>query len=129
MPTDAANLQHSWPDGIDWVVTLAYIGLIIGVLAAGYACMVLDLRAYLRSLRRALVLVTQYRFDLPAWAQKDRPRCIEALGLTLPCTADEVLAAYRLKVKMVHPDLGGDAREFMRLQQHFEQAMALVTKE
>jgi hypothetical protein len=129
MPNDPVNLHHSWPDGFDWIVTLGYIGLILGVLAAGYACMVLDIRAYLRSLRRALVLVTQYRFDLPAWAQKDRPRCIEALGLTLPCTAEEVLAAYRLQVKTVHPDLGGDAREFMRLQRYFEQAMALVAKE
>ena len=121
-------LVHTWPDGIDWVVTAAYFALIVGVAVAGYACMVLDIRAYLRSLRRTLVLITHYRMDLPDWIRKDKPRCIEALGLTLPCTTDEVLSAYRTKVKDVHPDRGGDSREFLRLQQHFEQAMALADK-
>lgn len=121
-------LKHEWPDGIDWVVTVAYLALIVGVLVVGYVGMALDIRAYLRSLRRALVVVSQYRLDLPSWILKDRPRCIQALGLTLPCTTDEVLAAYRTKVKSVHPDLGGDSREFLRLQEHFEQAMALAEK-
>jgi hypothetical protein len=31
-------------------------------------------------------------------------------------------------VKRLHPDRGGDRREFLRLQAHFEQAMALVSK-
>ena len=121
-------LVHPWPDGIDWVVTAAYFALIVGVAVAGYACMVIDIRAYLRSLRRTLVLITHYRMDLPDWIRKDKPRCIEALGLTLPCTTDEVLSAYRTKVKDVHPDRGGDSREFLRLQQHFEQAMLLADK-
>ncbi len=123
----AAN-QHAWPDGIDWVVTIAYLVLILGVLIGGYVGMALDIRAYLRSLRRAMVVITQYRMELPAWIRNDKPRCIEALGLTLPCTTDQVLAAYREKVKAVHPDLGGDNRDFLRLQQHFEQAMSLADK-
>jgi hypothetical protein len=122
------TLVHPWPDGFDWVVTVAYLALIVGIVVAGYACMVLDIRAYLRSLRRALVLITHYRMDLPDWIRKDKPRCIEALGLTLPCTTDEVLTAYRTKVKEVHPDRGGDSREFLRLQQYFEQAMTLADK-
>src|SRR3954464_9673470 len=122
------TLVHPWPDGIDWVVTAAYFALIVGVVFAGYACMVLDIRAYLRSLRRALVLITHYRMDLPDWVRKDKPRCIQALGLKLPCTTDEVLSAYRTKVKEVHPDRGGDSREFLRLQQYFEQAMTLADK-
>jgi hypothetical protein len=122
----AANSVHDWPDGFDWVVTAAYFALIVGVVLAGYVCMALDIRAYLRSLRRALVVISQYRMDLPDWIRRDRPRCIQALGLTLPCTTDEVLAAYRAKVKCVHPDRGGDSREFLRLQEHFEQAMSLA---
>jgi curved DNA-binding protein CbpA len=51
-----------------------------------------------------------------------------ALGLTLPCTADDIRAAYRRKVKKLHPDRGGDRRQFLRLQAHFEQAMGLVEK-
>src|ERR1700759_5361906 len=93
------TLVHSWPDGIDSLVTVAYLALIVGIVVAGYACMVLDIRAYLRSLRRALVLISHSRMDLPDWIRKNKPRCIEALGLTLPCTTDEVLTAYRTKVK------------------------------
>lgn len=125
----SATLEHAWPDGIDWILTAAYLGSIIAVLIAGYVCMAIDIRDYLRSLRRALVVISEYRMELPDWIRKDRPRCIQALGLTLPCTTDEVLSAYRRKVKRVHPDRGGDCREFLRLQEHFEQAMALAGKE
>ena len=124
----AADLEHVWPDGIDWIVTATYFASIVGAVIAGYVCMALDIRAYLRSLRRALVVISHYRMDLPDWVRKDRPRCIQALGLTLPCTTDEVLTAYRAKVKSVHPDRGGDGREFLRLQEHFEQAMSLADK-
>jgi hypothetical protein len=124
---DAATVTSAWPaDGVDLFAGVGYIAFILGVLVAGYACMVLDIRAYLRSLRRALVLVSHYRMELPAWVRRDSPRCITALGLKLPCTADDVLAAYRQKVKLLHPDRGGNRRDFLQLQQHFEQAMAVV---
>lgn len=123
---DSAAL--SWPDGFDWSVTAGYLALAFGLSLLGYVCMALDIRAYLRSLRRALVLITHYRVELPDWVRRDTPRCILALGLTMPCTAEEVLAAYRRKVKRLHPDRGGDRREFLRLQTHFEQAMALLSK-
>ena len=118
----------SWPDGIDGTVTAAYLATAFGLAALGYLCMVLDFRAYLRSLRRALVVVSNYRPELPAWVRRDTPRCIVAVGLTLPCTADDVLAAYRRKVKKLHSDRGGDRREFLRLQAHFEQALALLAE-
>jgi hypothetical protein len=121
-------LSPAWPDGIDWPVTLAYLAVAFGLAVLGYVCMALDIRAYLRSLRRALVLISHYRVEMPDWVRRDTPRCILALGLTMPCTAEEVLAAYRRKVKRLHPDRGGDRREFLRLQAHFEQAMALVSK-
>ena len=126
----AANPSfHNWPDGIDWIVTAGYFGFIFGLSAAAYFSMGLHFRAYLRSLRRTLVLVSHYRIELPEWVRKDRPRCIQALGLTLPCTTEDVLSAYRRSVKLLHPDRGGDCREFLRLQVHFQQAMALATKE
>ena len=123
---DADTVAHSWPDGLDATVTVGYIALVLGLPILGYVCMALDIRAYLRSLRRALVLVSHYRVELPAWVRRDTPRCIQALGLKLPCTADDVLAAYRQKVKVMHPDRGGNRRDFLKLQQHFEQAMGLV---
>jgi hypothetical protein len=116
----------SWPDGIDGMVTLAFLAAAFGLVALGYVCMALDVRAYLRSLRRALVVISHYRVELPDWVRRDTPRCILALGLTMPCTSEEVLAAYRRKVKRLHPDRGGDRRQFLQLQAHFEQAMALV---
>jgi hypothetical protein len=116
----------SWPDTIDGSLTVGYLALAFGLAILGYVCMVLDVRAYLRSLRRALVVISNYRPELPEWVRRDTPRCILALGLTLPCTVDDVLVAYRRKVKKLHPDRGGNRREFLRLQAHFEQAMALL---
>ncbi|HVT29756.1 MAG TPA: J domain-containing protein [Lacipirellulaceae bacterium] len=120
---------HFWPDGVDWTVTASYLALIVAVAVVAYVSMSLHIRDYLRSLRRALVVISHYRLDLPEWVRKDRPRCLQELGLSLPCTSEDVLVAYRRKVKLLHPDRGGDTREFLRLQAYFEQAMTLVTKE
>jgi hypothetical protein len=129
LSSDAATLSHSWPDGLDATVTAGYLALALGLPILGYVCMALDIRAYLRSLRRALVLVSHFQLEMPDWVCRDTPRCIQALGLVLPCTTDDVLAAYRRKVKVLHPDRGGNRQEFLRLQRHFEQAIGLVTKE
>jgi hypothetical protein len=124
----AASAHLTWPDRIDGTVTAAFFSIAFGLAALGYCAMVIDFRAYLRSLRRALVVVSNYRPDLPAWVRRDTPRCVLALGLTLPCTAEDILAAYRRKVKKLHPDRGGDRRQFLQLQLHFEQALALVSE-
>lgn len=118
-----ATATHPWPDGIDWTITAGYFALMFGVAAAAYISMSLHIRDYLRSLRRALVLISHYRLELPDWIRRDKPRCIQALGLTLPCTTGDILSAYRREVKLLHPDRGGDYRDFLRLQEHFEQAM------
>ena len=114
------------PDGIDWSITVTYLSVAFGLVALGYVCLALDIRAYLRSLRRVLMVVTGYSVELPEWVRKDTPRCILALGLTLPCSSADILSAYRGKVKRLHPDVGGDRREFLRLQAHFEQAMQFI---
>jgi hypothetical protein len=121
-----AASSHIWPDSFDLAITVTYLLLMIGVVAAGLSSMSLHFRDYLRSLRRTLVVISQYRLELPEWIRRHRPRCIETLGLSLPCTSGEVLAAYRRKVKRLHPDLGGDTKEFLQLQEHFQQAMALA---
>ena len=38
-----------------------------------------------------------------------------ALGLSWPCTEEEVRASFRRKVREVHPDTGGTAEGFVRL--------------
>ena len=125
---NATPPTENLPDGLDWTISVVYLAFTFGLAALGYVCMVLDIRAYLRSLRRALVVITGYRVELPEWVRKDTPRCILALGLTLPCTSADILAAYRRKVKTMHPDVGGNRREFMRLQAHFEQAMSFIAE-
>jgi hypothetical protein len=122
----ATGVHRDWPDRFDWPILIGYLATIVVLPALGYLAMAADFRAYLRSLRRALVLVTNYRPELPDWVRRTTPNCILALGLTMPCTEEEVLAAYRRKVKQLHPDLGGDRRAFLRLQKQFEEAMSVV---
>ena len=118
-----------WPDGYDRALLTIYLALIFGLPLLGYVFMVLDFRRYLRSLRRALVLVAHAVPVTPYWALRSRPVCLKTLGLELPCTEEEVMAAYRDLAKERHPDRGGDLDEFLRLQQHFELALKLVRKE
>ena len=125
---EAATLV-TWPDDIDRAVTIGYVALIIGLPLLGYFFMYLDFRRYLRSLRRALMVVTQVAAVTPNWALRQQPACLKALGLKLPCREEEVIAAYRKLAKRMHPDRGGDLQEFLRLQKHFEQALRVVRQE
>jgi hypothetical protein len=126
---DVFERVKTWPDGIDRTVTIGYLALAFGLPILGYVAMGLDVRAYLRSLRRAIMVVTGYQTELPEWVRKNTPRCILAFGLTMPCTAADILAAYRRKVKQLHPDRGGNRREFLRLQAQFEEAISFVTRD
>lgn len=112
-----------WPDSLDALVTLVYMLAVVALPALGYVYMVTDFRAYLRSLRRALVAVLPFREDLPVWARQYTPPFMLALGLSMPCTEADVLSVYRQRVKQLHPDQGGDMQKFLRLQAHFEQAI------
>jgi len=103
-----------------------FFALFFGLPLLGWLAAVADYRAYLRSLRRAMVIVRRYALDKPLWALRDRPECLEELGLDRGCTREEVMAAYRRRVKRVHPDHGGDRHRFDRLQQHFREAIRLV---
>ncbi len=122
-------LAKTWPDGIDVFLTVSYLVVALGLPLLGYVFMVLDFRRYLRSLRRAMVFVAKVTPFTPYWVTKERPPCFEALDLRLPCSEEEVLSAYRQRVKSLHPDRGGDMRQFLRLQQHFEQAMHFVGRQ
>ena len=65
-----------WPDGYDRALTAIYLAVIFGLPILGYVFMVLDFRRYLRSLRRALVLVAQAVPVTPYWALRSRPNCL-----------------------------------------------------
>lgn len=117
-----------WPNGIDLTALAFYFSIVVGLPALGYFFMVLDYRAYLRSLRRALIVVHQAMPGIPAWARRDTPACLIALGLSPPATREQVLSAYRQRVKLLHPDRGGDREKFLRLQRHFEAALELINE-
>lgn len=116
------------PDIVDTSAILVFLALAIGLPALGYVCLVLDIRAYLRSLRRALVVVRSYLPHLPATATPITPRCLIALDLTMPCTAEQVKAAYRAKVKVLHPDAGGDRAKFLLLQRFFDESLDYLAR-
>ncbi len=115
-----------WPDSLDAAMLGLWLLALVGLPIVGYVLMVVDYRAYIRSLRRALVVVRSYATGIPDWARNRDPPCLKALGLSLPVTREQVLNAYRGKVKTIHPDLGGTRRDFTRLQEHFEQALELA---
>src|SRR5262245_29802834 len=57
-----------------------------------------------------------------AQATESRPEFLVTLGLIPPCMVEDVKQAYLAKVKTAHPDVGGDAGEFRKLQEAFEKA-------
>jgi len=56
------------------------------------------------------------------------PACLVALGLTWPCTGQEVKQAFRRKAKTVHPDIGGSSEAFQRLHTAYKEALAFVSR-
>ncbi len=110
--------------GVAW-----FLAVFFGLPILGWLAMVIDYRAYLRSLRRALVVVRKYSLEAPLWALLDRPSCLRSFDLEPGCTREEIMVAYRRRVKQVHPDHGGDRRSFDLLQQDLRDALRLVDAE
>jgi len=54
------------------------------------------------------------------------PEFLTRLGLAPPYSVEDVKEAYRAKVKMAHPDVGGSAAEFSKIQEAYEQALEYV---
>jgi hypothetical protein len=122
----APTVSHPWPDALDLAATGTFLLVIVLLPALGYVFIVLDVRAYMRSLRRGLVRIGQYVSLVPEWARRDTPPSIAAFGLRFPCTEEDLKSAYRRRVKRLHPDHGGDERRFQLMQAQFEQAMVIL---
>ena len=103
-----------------------FLALAVAVPALGYWLMVIDIHAYLRALRGALIRVKDHLPGLPAWARQETPGCLRSLGLDWPCTENDVKQAYRAMAETLHPDRGGDRRRFLLLQEQFEEAMRFL---
>ena len=118
--------MRSWPDQVDSAAIAVFLLLVFGIPIVGYVLMVADIRAYLRALRGALVIVKFHFNSIPNWARRETPGCIKALGLRLPCTEAELKVAYRQLAEQLHPDRGGDRRKFARLKLNFEESLAFI---
>jgi hypothetical protein len=125
-PQSTVEAFRSWPDSIDALAVAAFLALVFLVPALGYFFMVADFRAYLRSLKRQLMRIVPIGRDGSWGSFRETPSCVAALGLQMPCTAEQIKEAYREKVKELHPDRGGDMRRFLRLQSQFEDALRHV---
>jgi VanZ family protein len=58
----------------------------------------------------------------PSPSPDSRPDFLVRLGLLLPCSVNDVEAAYRSRAKQAHPDAGGSTAEFTQLQSDYEAA-------
>ncbi|QDT72723.1 J domain-containing protein [Lacipirellula limnantheis] len=100
-------------DFIELVVTLGVVAAFIG--SAVYAFEIRDeLRAY-------------SEWGQSGWLGRLRTGvgtapAMNALGLPLTATVDDVERAYRELAKQAHPDRGGDVEQFKRLQAAYERA-------
>lgn len=120
------NASDPWPNSLDLAVTVAFLLLVFGLPTLGFLFMAVDLRRYVRSLKRGLAVIARTFQDIPDWARNDTPRAIAALGLRSGCSEEDLKRAYRGRVKQLHPDHGGDQRRFLLLQAHFEEALSIV---
>lgn len=115
-----------WLDPFNAAAALIFLALFVALPALGYVFIVIDFRAYLRSLRRGLVRVFQYATGDPEWYRPLVPVFLNAFDLGSQCTEEELKQAYFERIKVLHPDRGGDKQKFLRLQKHFEQALEFV---
>lgn len=56
----------------------------------------------------------------------DPTAALQILGLTWPCTPEEVRRAFRTRAKDAHPDRGGTHEAFIALQQAYDDALAFA---
>ena len=115
-------------DIVDQLARILFFTTILLLPVLGIYLGVCDIRAHLRALRGALVVVRN-RFrnvGTPEWIKKETPPSILALGLQWPCSEEEIRTAYRKLAEKNHPDLGGNRQRFLYLQQHFESAIQFV---
>lgn len=66
-------------------------------------------------------------YTLPSFSQVFGVECLTTLGLSLPCTRDDVRRAYKRLAKIKHPDLGGSHHEFIKLKQAHDSALRFAT--
>ena len=61
-------------------------------------------------------------------SKSETPSFLKQLGLALPVTPDDVKQAFRGKAMAAHPDHGGDAQQFMQVQEAFDEAIEFAER-
>ncbi len=118
--------RGAWPDAVDRSALLLFLLATVLLPLVGYWLTALDIRRWMRALKGVLVRVAQPPYAVPEWVDQETPPCLRALGLSLPCSEDDVKQAYRRRAELLHPDRGGDIRRFLLLQQQLEQSLHFV---
>lgn len=75
----------------------------------------------------ALDAAIERNADIVKRGRRRRP-FLEMLGLSVPVTKEDVRQAYFERAKEMHPDRGGDSKQFMALQTAFEEALAFAER-
>ena len=119
-------IKRPWPDLVDHFAVWSFVFIALALPLVGYWLMAMDIYAYYRALRGALVKVVYHFPQMPRWARYHTPGCLRELGLCWPCSERDVRTAYRRLAEQTHPDRGGDAGQFLRLQRQFETAISFV---
>ncbi len=87
-------------------------------------------RLQLESTGRAWSQKCKQSFHIKPYEEKQypavNPQFLEILGLEVGCDHEAVNTAYRSLAQKFHPDHGGDAEDFKRLQVAYEQALAAL---
>lgn len=71
-------------------------------------------------------LMAENEFDELMARRAAGPAFMTTLGLRLPCTADDIKTAFRNRSKTLHPDRGGDVRQFIALHDAYEEALRFI---
>lgn len=75
----------------------------------------------------ALDAAIERNADAVRRARGEKP-FLRVLGLSLPVTPKDVKQAFRIRARQTHPDHHGDAAEFRRVQEAFDEALAYAEK-
>ena len=126
LPDSFIIALRPWPDLIDGSALLFFFTGVLVIPLLGYVLMYVDIRAYYRALKGALVRVVFHFPRLPAWARYETPGCMRSLGVSLPCTEADLKRAYRALAEKHHPDRGGDPQKFHRLREQFEASLEFL---
>jgi hypothetical protein len=59
---------------------------------------------------------------------EDRAKCFVRLGVSRDATVDQIKSAFRQLARQMHPDAGGNAGDFARLREAYEQAIGIAGK-